>query len=198
MTRLRLSLLGLAAALVAAPAWANTATFTVANGCLIAPLQNVSWSGQMNDLLTSETTRVTGGNLPNPATAMRFPFTIRCPNGVAYRFSFNSANGTTTYNFNVSGTSGTVTDARQMRHSTHPTATIPYWLGVMTSATSTLAALGGFSLTHNAVPAYSARTGSGADQTFFIQPRFIQRIALPVRPLPPGDYTDTLTLALYF
>ena len=196
-SRLRTAL-ALCAALVAAPTFANTATFTVANGCLIAPLQNVSWSGYMNDLMTSEDTVSSFGNWPNPVNAMRFPFTIRCPNGVAYRFSFSSANGGSN---SGTGSVNGFTDMRVMRHSTHPTAVIPYNLMAVTASTGTTLLTGSRAsshLPHSATPSYTARTGNGADQIYFIQPIFTRRNALPVNPLPAGNYTDTLTLRLIF
>lgn len=193
MTRiLLLTLLGL---ISASNASANTATFAVANGCLIAPLQSVVFNGFENSLI--QVASSTSGQAPNPTNAMRFPVTIRCPNGTSYRFSFDSANGV----------DATRNNSRMMRQllpgGGFGPASIHYFLSPRsanagTSVPSGMVGTGPNALPHATVPTYTARVGDGNDQTIWVQPIFMGRNNHPVIPLPAGTYQDTLTLVLYF
>jgi hypothetical protein len=174
---------------------ANTATFAVANGCLIAPLQSVVFNGFENSLILVANN--TSGQAPTPQNLMRFPVTIRCPVGTSYRFSFDSANGV----------DATRNNSRMMRQllpgGGFGPASIHYFLSPRNAASGTtqpsgMTGTGPGVLPHASVPTYTARVGDGNDQTIWIQPLFMGRNQHPVIPLPAGTYQDTLTLALYF
>lgn len=156
---------------------AQTATFAVAGGCLIEPLPTLTWSGSSRDFFTQ---RNNSWVLPTGTTTpLRFAFRIRCPNGTVYTPGFN---GTVDANGNF-----------LMRKDGNGPAGIAYRICQVSTATVTSCTR---TMTPNTRIAWNL-TGTGSEQVWWFG-TWVNHGASPVRPIPAGTYTDTLTLALYF